>query len=61
MIIPIPFLGWIEIEDSNDVEGTSKAADKNDTASSNDGRSNDHSIVEAKDHQGTGNSSQTKS
>ena len=56
MIIPIPFLGWIEIEESNDIERVSEAGDKKDTASSNDGRSNDNSVVEAKDHKSTGNS-----
>lgn len=54
MIIPIPFLGWIELEDSNDIEGFSETRNKKDTASSNDGRSNDNSVVEAKDHEGTG-------
>lgn len=55
MIIPIPFLGWIEIEDSNDVERLDTTAVKNNTSSSNDRGSNDSSTLEAKSDEGTGN------
>lgn len=43
------------LEEMNDIKRFSKTGNKKDTASSNDGRSNDNSVVEAKDHQGTGN------
>lgn len=55
MIIPIPFLGWIEIEEGNDVEGFNKTAVENNTASSNEWRSNDRSTMETKSNEGTGN------
>ena len=54
MIIPIPFLGWIEIEENNDVEGLNKTAVKNNTPSSNDRGSNDSSTLETKSDEGTG-------
>jgi hypothetical protein len=54
VIIPIPFLGWIEIEENNDVEGLNKTAVKNNTPSSNDRGSNDSSTLETKSDEGTG-------
>ena len=55
MIIPIPFLGWIEIEEGNDFEGLNKTAVENNTSSSNEWRSNDSSTLETKSNEGTGN------
>lgn len=48
MIIPIPFFGWLEIEEEDGTEGTNKTAVEENTGSSSSRGINEGSTVETK-------------